>query len=162
MSDGDYYGVSRLAEIPPRSLTATDLDGLELQPERFRLYLRARLGITSGGATWDKGELLELGFLDVGGHQIYAVYALQQPQPGVGDKLRARANGASSVLLFPSPQVNGTTELAQVMLESAVPEKQALIRQSVYACGFEGSVPAIHTSGRGPARCRYTDRKGLG
>src|SRR5205807_1140725 len=42
VSDGDYYGVSRAAEIPSRSLTATDLDGLALHPEQFRLYLRTQ------------------------------------------------------------------------------------------------------------------------
>lgn len=148
VSDGDYYGVSRAAEIPPRSLTATDLDGLELQPEQFRLYLRTRLGITNGGARWDNSELLELGFIDVGGHRIYVVYALQQPRPGVGGTLRAQANGAHPVLLFPSSQAVGA-ELAHVTLESALPTRQGLIRQAIYACGLDGSVPAIHTAPNG-------------
>lgn len=35
-----FYGVSRTPEIPSRSLTATDLDGLELKPDQFRIHLR--------------------------------------------------------------------------------------------------------------------------
>jgi len=100
VSNGDYYGVSRAEEIPARSLTATDLDGLELQPEQLRTHLRTRFGITNGGVRWDNSELLDLGFLEFGGHRIYAVYALQQPRPGIGDALRARADGAHTVCFF--------------------------------------------------------------
>jgi hypothetical protein len=85
-------------------LTATDLDGLELVPERFRLYLRTALGITSGGAVWDNEELLELGSIEVGAYSIYVVYALQQPLPGAGNKIRAHAGGAHPVILFPPTQ----------------------------------------------------------
>jgi hypothetical protein len=145
VSGGDYHGVSRVAEIPSRSLTATDLDGFELQPEHFRLSLRTRLGITSGGTVWNHDELLELGFIDIGDHRVYAVYTLQQLRPGVGDRIRARANGAHVMLLFPSPQADGA-ELAYMTLESPLPTKQTLIRQAVHACGLDGSVPAIHTA----------------
>ena len=47
VSDGDFYGVSRVPEIPSRSLTGTDLDGLELAPEQLRLHLRSTLDISS-------------------------------------------------------------------------------------------------------------------
>jgi hypothetical protein len=145
VSNGDYYGVSRAEEIPSRSLTATDLDGLELQPEQLRIHLRKRLGMTNGGVRWDNGELLDLGFLEVGGHRIYAVYALRQPRSGIGHALRARADGAHPVLLFPSPEDDGA-ELAHVTLESALPTKQELIRQAVCACALDGSVPALFTA----------------
>ena len=137
---GDYYGVSRTAEIQPRSLTPTDLDGLELRPEQLRLYLRAKLEITSGGAPWDNGELLELGFVLAGDQRIYAAYALQRPQPGVGDKLRARASGAHLALIFPPPQAD-TTELPHVTLESALPKRSTLLRQLIFACGLQDSAP---------------------
>jgi len=130
VSEGDYYGVSRAEEIPSRSLTATDLDALELQPEQFRVHLRTRLGITNGGVRWDNGELLDLGFVEIGGHRIYVVYALRQPKPSIGDALRARANGAHPVLLLPTSEANGF-ELAHVILESALPTKQGFIRQAV-------------------------------
>jgi hypothetical protein len=148
VADGEYYGVSRVEEIPSRSLTATDLDGFELQPEQLRIHLRARLGITSSGLPWDHGELLDLGVLQIGDSRIYAVYALRQPRPGIGDGIRARANGAHAVLLFPSPNANGA-ELAHVTLESALPSKQGLIHQAVCACGIDASVPALHTAPEG-------------
>ena len=148
VKDGDFYGVSRVAEIPSRSLTATDLDGLELAPELLRLYLRSALGITSGGVVWDNGELLELGSIEVGAHNIYVVYGLQQPLPGAADKIRARAAGAHPVILFPPTQSVGS-DLASVTLESALPKRQWLIRQAVFACGLDGCVPAIHTAPEG-------------
>lgn len=143
VADGDYYGVSRAAEISSRSLTATDLDALELNPEQFRGYLRTRLEITTGGVAWDNGELLELGFLEVGDQRIYTAYALQQPKPGVGARLRTSAGGGHSVLLFPSADGYGA-ELAHVTLESVLPTRQGVIRQAVCACALDGSVPAIH------------------
>lgn len=143
VSDGDFYGVSRVPEIPSRSLTGTDLDGLELVPEQLRLYLRSTLGITSGGAVWDNGELLELGFIGVGDHRLYLAYALQQPQPGIGDKIRASAASAHAVILIPSPHTNGF-ELASVVVESALPTRHSLIRQAIYKCGLDGCVPATH------------------
>jgi hypothetical protein len=143
VSDGDFYGVSRVQEIPSRSLTGTDLDGLELAPEQLRQYLRSTLGISSGGAVWDKSELLELGFIEVGDYRIYVVYTLSHPAAGVGDRIRARSGGAQLVLLFPSSQA-GCSELASVMLESALPTRRGLIRDSIHACGLADSVPAIH------------------
>jgi hypothetical protein len=94
VSDGDFYGVSRVPDIPSRSLTATDLDGLELAPEQLRLYFRSKFGIANGGAVWDKGEFLNLGVIRVGDNYLHLFYALQSPLPGVGDKVRARAAGA--------------------------------------------------------------------
>jgi hypothetical protein len=137
--------VSRVPEIASRSLTETDLDGFELQPEQLRVHLRARLGITRGGIRFENAELLELGFFEVGVHQIYAVYALRQPRPGIGDLLRARADGAPQVLLIPSPECDGI-ELAHVRLESALPTKRGFIRQAVCACALDGSVPAPYTA----------------
>lgn len=75
VSDGEFYGVSRLGEIPSRSLSATDLDGLELAAEQLRLYLRSRLGIASGGMPWNGQELLELGVMEAGDQRLYVTYA---------------------------------------------------------------------------------------
>lgn len=148
VANGEYYGVSRVEEIPSRSLTATDLDGLELQPDQLRIHLRARLGLTNGGVPYGNAELLDLGVLEVGDYRIYAVYALRPPRPGVGDAIRTRANGAHPVVLFPSPDADGA-ELAHVTLKSALPSKQELIRQALCACALDGSVPAVHTAPEG-------------
>lgn len=99
VSDGDFYGASDVQEIPSRSLSPTDLDGLELVPEKFRLLLRSTLGISSGGSPWDGQDLLHLGVVEFAGQRIYMAYALRQPTPGFGDRIRARANGAHPVLL---------------------------------------------------------------
>jgi hypothetical protein len=143
ISDGDFYGVSQIQEIPSRSLTGTDLDGMELAPEQFRLFLRSMLGITSGGAVWDKGELLDLGVVGVGDQRLYLFYALQRPKAGIGDKIRARAAGTHPVILIPSPYIDDC-ELATVAIESPLPMRRSLIPQAVYKCGLEGCVPAIH------------------
>lgn len=145
VSDGDFYGVSRVPEVPSRSLTGTDLDGLELAPEQLRLYLRSMLGITSGGSIWNKSELLELGVVGVGDHRLHFFYALQQPLPGIGDTIRARAAGAHPVILLPSPHADGC-ELASVTIESSLPTRRSLIRQAIFKCGLDGCVPAIHVA----------------
>src|ERR1700733_2797960 len=44
VSRGNFLGVSAMAEIPSRTLSATDLDGLELDPEAFQAHLRSALG----------------------------------------------------------------------------------------------------------------------
>jgi hypothetical protein len=76
-----------------------------------------------------------LGFIDVGGHLIYAVYALQQPPPGIGDKLRAHAEGAHPVLVFPSPEAD-VPELAHVALEPSLPTSNNMICLSSVESGF--------------------------
>jgi hypothetical protein len=148
VSEGDFYGVSRVPEIPTRSLTSTDLDGLQLAPEHLRLHLRSTLGISTGGVVWDKGELLELGSFGVGDCRIYAVYALRQPSAGFGATIQAHANGAHPVLLIPSSQTD-SSELAKVVLESAMPIRHRLIREAIKACGLANLIPAIHSAPEG-------------
>jgi hypothetical protein len=142
--------MDRVPEIPSRSLTPTDLDGLELMPEAFRLYLRSVLGITNGGAVWDKGDLLDLGVIEVGEYCIFLVYALRAPASGSGDKIRTRAGGAHPVCLIPSSQVHDS-ELARITLESALPTRRAIIREAIHACGLADCVPALYTA---PVRAR--------
>lgn len=139
---GDYYGVSDVPEIASRSLTATDLDGLELQPEQLRRFLCERIG-TDGGAAWDGGELLELGFITLGEHHIFLVFALAQPRPGIGDRLRARAEDASILVLFPSTKADGG-ELSCLKLETPLPTKALVLRKGAFACGIANLIPAIH------------------
>jgi len=150
LSDSDFYGTSRVPEIPSRALTPTDLDGLELMPEAFRLYLRSVLGITNGGAVWDKGELLDLGVIEVGEYRIFLVYALRAPASGSGDKIRTRAGGAHPVCLIPSSQVHDF-ELAKITLESALPTRRVIIREAAHACGLADCIPALYTA---PDRAR--------
>lgn len=146
VSDGEFYGVSNVEEIPSRSLSATDLDGLELVPENFRLHLRSVLGISSSGTRWDEQEqdLLHLGIVDVSGQRIYLAYVLRQPGADIGDRLRARADGAHPVLLVP-PSQSAPSDLAKVILESPIPELHQVIRNAIQVCGF-ANVTAIHSA----------------
>jgi hypothetical protein len=143
LSEGEYYGVSLTNEIPSRTLSATDLDGFELVPEKLRLYLRSRLGIANGGSVWEGNEILDLGFVELGAHKIHMVYALRQPATGVGDHMRAHSGGALSVLLIPACETY-KSELASVPLDSALPTKKNVIRGVINACSLAESTPAIY------------------
>ncbi len=141
--DGGFYAVSRMEEIASRTVTATELDGLELHPEKLRLYLRAKLEITEGGTVWDGNELLDVGVIPVGDHRIRAMYALRQPTAGIGDRMRARSNGAHPVLLVPASQTYNA-ELPKVRLGSALPKRAEVIPSAIRACGLEKAVPVIY------------------
>jgi hypothetical protein len=143
VSEGEYYGVSQASEVPSRSLSTTDLDGYELVPEKFRQYLRSRLGITRGGGVWDGRETLDLGFVQIGSHSLHAVYALRQPATGVGIQLRVQSGGAHPILLIPACETYNS-ELARVIIESALPTERELMRGAINACGLADTVPAIH------------------
>lgn len=145
VSAGEYYGVSQTSEIPSRSLSATDLDGYELVPEKFRLHLRSKIGITRGGSVWDGRETLDLGIIQIGTLSLHVVYTLRQPIQGVGDQLRAQSGGAHSVLLIPASETY-SCELARVVIDSALPTKRELTRSAISACGLLDTVPAIHAA----------------
>jgi hypothetical protein len=148
ISNGDYLGVSQVPEVPSRGLSATDLDGLELVPEQLRLHLRSKLGVDNGGVVWDEWDLLELGTIGVGDQNLYLAYALRQPAPGFGDRLRAHANGAFPVVLVPVPRGN-KSELAEVVLDVPLPSRSQVIRGAIAACGIEGLVPALYRAPEG-------------
>jgi hypothetical protein len=132
-----------LAYVSPQVVLELGSDGLVLAPEKLRLYLRSRLGISVGGTAWDEREMLDLGVINVGDHALHLVYALRQPPQGVGDGFRARAAGAHLVLLIPSPQTD-SSELAKVMLDSPLPTRIQVVRSAISACGLDHTVPAIH------------------
>ena len=144
VSKWDIQGVSEVAEVPSRSLSATDVEGLELVPERFRQYLRETLGITDGGLDWiADDEILELGWLPVGDKRLYLTYAIGRPRPDVGHRLRTHANGAHVLVLIPSSQ-SDPSGLATVVLSGPIPSKQQVVRDGAKACGFADELPAIH------------------
>ncbi len=143
VAENEYYGVSQTGEIPSRSLSPTDLDGYELAPEKLRLYLRSRLGISSGGSAWDGGEVLDLGLIQIGAQCLHIVYALRKPATGVGAHIRTKAGAAHSVLLIPQRETYDS-ELATVIIESALPTEHETTRSAINACGLADNVPAIH------------------
>ena len=148
LADGAIYGVSQIEEIPSRSLTPTDLDGHELQPEAFRAFLRSRLNIKSGGKAWDGQELLHLGVLELGDQRIHVSYALRPLAPGGGPRLREAAGANRFVVLLPTSRCDGS-ELPVVVLGSPLPTLERVSREAVKLCGLEQLVPPFFVAPEG-------------
>jgi hypothetical protein len=144
VEDGSYYGVSTLPEVPSRTLTTTDLDGFELDPERFRRWLRSHLGITGESLPWEVADdVLDLGIVTVGEQHIHLLYAIRRPAEGIPNRLRTLVGINRPVVLCPSldPTKIG---LATVPLGQAIVSHQDAIRRVVYATGLDSRVPAVH------------------
>lgn len=149
ITEFDFHGVSEVPEVPSRSLSATDVEGLELAPEPFRQYLRRTLGITEGGVVWTvDNELLHLGWIAVGEERIYLAYAIRQPRPDIETLLPVRAQGAPVALLMPATQQD-VPGLATVMLSRPIPSRKPVIRDCARACGFLDRLAAIFRAPEG-------------
>ena len=145
LPDGAFYGVSQAEEIPSRSLSGTDLGGLELHPEALRLHLRSLLGISSGGIEWNGDGLLHLGVIDLGGPRLHVTYALRPLTPGVGARLRDVAKAAHAVVLIPTARCDDS-ELAKVMLDAPLPSRDNVIRDAVAVCGLRDDVSPLYSA----------------
>lgn len=144
VSNGEFHGVSDLAEIPSRALSATDIDALELNPESFRKNLRTALGISSGGVPWIFGsDYMELGFLAVEDEKLYIAYALREPSSSIADRIQQRARGAHIVTLMPDNRpYQGQGPV--VLLSAPIPSKQQVLHDSADACGILANLPACY------------------
>ena len=149
VGDGQYYGISRVPELPSRSLSSTDLQGLELRPEQFRHYLCRTLQTTRFPEVSNDTELLDLGEIDVAAQALRLFFALRPISEGTGQRQRAVSGASHPLLLMPSARA--TSELAHIPLPTAIPQRQAVIRDAVAACGLGDQVPAIYTA---PERAR--------
>lgn len=145
ISTGEFYGVSQTPEIPSRSLSSTDLDGLEFDPEQFRHHLRSRLSISGASISWEGHEMLDLGVIEVSGQRLRFTYALRHLPSGAGDSIRARAAGAHPVVLIPTTHHDGS-EIAKVMLEQPLPSRERLLRDAIAACGLANALPAVFSA----------------
>ena len=146
MKPGELYGVSRMPEIPSRSVTETDVDGLELKPDALRQYVRSQWHLSGSEMAWNGHELLDLGELEVGAHRLHLTYALRQPPSGTGDRVRARVKaGTQPVILIPRTAAGGS-ELAEVLLGDPLPSRQDVVRGAIAAAGLTEAVPALFTS----------------
>lgn len=151
LDDGVAYGVGELPEISSRSLTATDLDGFALQPERFREALRSRLGIPGPARQWsDQDSLLDLGAIAIDGVKLHLAYALRRPAAGIGEKMRAWASGAPHALLV-SVTAFDAPDLPIVLLDNALPARSETVRAAISAAGLADQVSA-HFVARDGAR----------
>ena len=143
ISEWSFHGVSEVSEVPSRTLTATDVEGLELAPELLRQYLRTTLGVAEGGVVWSPGdEVLQLGVRSVGDERLYVAYAIREPGRDIGVRLRVCANGAHVVLLVPGGR-REEAGLPTVRLEGPIPRRRQVIRDGAGACGFGERLAAI-------------------
>lgn len=139
---GGLHGVGRECEVGSRSLSPTDIDGLELDTRALRDVLRERLHLSGGTDSRDHDELLDLGELTLGDQRVRVIYALRQPPRGIGDRIRVMACGRPTVLLVPSTHCENP-ELARVVLDTPLPSRAHVVPRIVDACGLTQVVSAI-------------------
>lgn len=146
VSRGDYLGVSAMAEIPSRTLSATDLDGLELDPEAFQNYVSGALGLSGNVAKPSADGLLDLGVLDLGGYDVRLTYALRQPPPNAAAIVKERAPaGTLSAVLMPTrgEELSG---IPSVILDHPVPARNTVVRALATKLNLTDKLPAILTA----------------
>jgi hypothetical protein len=146
LGEDGHYGVSTEPDLPSRTLTATDLDGFELQPEAYRQLLRSRFGIAGIAPAWDGSDaVLELGPIEIGEHRVYLAYAIRRPPDSIGEGLRQRAGGAPVVLLSPSTQ-RASVDVPVAPLEYPLPTREQALRAGIAAAGLQHAVPALFSA----------------
>lgn len=145
---GQYYGVGSGDEIPAKSLSATDVEGLELRLDAFGSFLGRQLELPEGQVRSLETNVLDLGPVVLGEYTFRPFYLLGTPLEGLGVRLRTKAPGQQVVLIAPRGRTP-CSDLAIAELSHPVPSRRALERALVSACGLEGQVPAIHYAHEG-------------
>lgn len=143
VDENESYGVSVEPEITSRSLSPTDLDGLELNPDKLRGFLRSKMGTADDLRSSGVNGVVDLGTVRIGDFDFRPFYLICTPRQGIGDRLRRAAGGARVVVLVPQGRTTGS-ELAEAELECAVPSKAEVERRLVLASGLKDQLPAIH------------------
>ncbi len=142
VSAGEYFGVSQAPEIPSRSLSATSLDGLELDVPAFQTHIRSALGLAGGVERQSEHGLLDLGVLTVGGFDFRVTYALRQPPPNAAAVVNGRSAGARAVIVLPAngDEVSG---VPCVILDNPMPARNALVRAIATKLNLSDKLPAV-------------------
>jgi hypothetical protein len=142
LSAGEFFGISQAPEIPSRSLSATDLDGLELDVQAFQNHIRGLLGLSGAIAKPAEDGLLDLGVLSLGDYSFRLTYAVRQPPPNAAAVVNGRAAGARPVMLLASAgdEVPG---IQSVLLENPLPAKNAVVRAIAAKLDLTEQLPAI-------------------
>lgn len=148
IGDGQYYGVGAGDEIPSKSLSPTDVEGLELNLTGLGHFLGKLLELSDDQVRIPETNVLDLGPVVLGEQTFRPFYLLSTPAPGLGARLRAKAPADNVVLLIPRGRTIGS-DLATAELERPVPSRRALERALVFASGLQGQVPAIHYAREG-------------
>jgi hypothetical protein len=157
--DGEFYGVSRVPEIASRSLSATDVEGLELSPEAFGRHIGSGLNIDGKPRGLVGRELLDIGCMTIHDRQFRLVYVLAPPRGDLAAQLRATFPGVHVVLLIPAGR-SSASGLPEVSLESPLPSREWLERAVLITTALDGEVPAIYSAPR-DARLVVDTRAGL-
>lgn len=146
ISPVDFLGVSQTPEIPSQSLSATDLDGLELMVPAFQRHIREVLGITDNVVPWQSdGWFLDLGVLSIYEHEFRMIYALRQPPTDAAAQIRAHSASIVPVLLLPKG-INDATGVTEILLDKVLPDRQRVIMDLIVKNNLEGKVPALLTA----------------
>jgi len=146
VSAGEFFGVSHAAEIPSQSLSATNLDGLELNVPAFQAHVRKLLGLSGTADKPSDDGRLDLGVLSVGDYDFRLTYALRQPPTDAAAVVNARAAaGTRAVVLLPRrgyevPGVPGVT------LGTPLPGKNTVVREIAAKLNLTEHLPAVVTA----------------
>jgi len=146
ISPVDFLGVSQTPEIPSQSLSATDLDGLELMIPAFQRYLREVLSITGSVLPWQPGSwFLDLGVLSIYEHEFRMIYALRKPPRDAATQIRTLSASTDPVLLLPQG-IKDATGIIEILLDKALPNRQRILKDIIIKANLEGQVPALLTA----------------
>lgn len=138
----EFLGVSQTSEIPSQSLSATDLDGLELIVPNFQRHLREVLGITGNAVSWQTDSwLLDLGILNIYEHEFRMIYALRQPPLDAAAQVRMLSASVEPVLLLPRG-MKDTTGITEILLDKALPDCQRVVKDIITLADLVNQVPA--------------------
>ena len=146
ISPVEFLGVSQVPEIPSQSLSVTDLDGLELVVSAFQKHLRGILGITGNAVPCSADDwFMDLGVLNIYGHEFSVAYALRQPPRNAAAQIRDLRAGISPVLLLPRG-MKDATGITEILLDIALPDRQRVVKDIIIKANLEGQVPALLTA----------------
>lgn len=144
VSHAEFLGVSQTPEIPSQSLSATDLDGLELSVPAFQRHLRGIFGITGNYSAWSDGSwYLDLGVLSIGEVQLRIFYALQQPPRDAAEDVRKLTGSIRPILLLPSSGLKDSTGLTEILLDTALPDRQRAVQDIIAVSDLTAQAPAL-------------------
>jgi hypothetical protein len=146
VSRGDFLGVSAMPEVPSRTLSATDLDGFELDTEAFQSHLRTALGLSGNVLKPSSDGLLDLGLLDLGGYAVRLTYALRQPPSNAAAIVKERAAaGTQCVVLMPT-STDDLVGVPSLLLDSPLPARNTLVRALATKLNLSDKLPARLTA----------------
>lgn len=146
ISPVEFLGVSQASEIPSQSLSVTDLDGLELMVPAFQRHLREVFNIAGNAAPCTTSSwFLDLGALNIDGHEFRITYALRQPPRDAATDIKKLGSSVTPILLLPKGIVE-STGITEVLLDKALPDRQRVVQDIVAASNLAGQASALQTA----------------